>query len=304
MSEQKQETLGDTLDKAGSSMDESRTVNPLPAGQAGSNPALPAKAEKPPIIAGAEIKGIVPTTYEDAFRLAVCFFTAGMAPESYLVKRDSSGKEVKVWEAGTIDEVATKARIALGIMKGLEIGIAPVSAIGTIMIVNNRPCLWGDGAVALVQRSGKMQWMRDWTEGEYGKDDFVAHCTVQRIDNEIPVHRTFGFKDAKATGLSGKKGPWSSGYGPRMCFNRARAWAMRDAFSDVLMGIGIVEEVQDTLVEEKRRHITNTSDLDDVTTGVINEPSTATPASTEPDGQSAERIAATESESQGVADKG
>ena len=47
-----------------------------------------------------------------------------------------------------------------------------------------------------------------------------------------------------------------------MCFNRAHAWALRDGFSDVLMGIGIVEEVRDFEVEERRNRVTDTSDLE------------------------------------------
>jgi hypothetical protein len=225
--------------------------------------AVPMPREKTPIVSGAELRAIVPTSYEDAYRMAVGFVRSGLLPESYSIKRNAQGKEVKSWEDGTFDEKATCARVALGIMKGLEIGIPPVSAIGTIMIVNNRPCLWGDGAVALVQRSGKVEYMKDWTEGVYGTDTFIAHFEVKRKDNEVAIRREFGFKDAKSAGLTGKKGPWSSGYGPRMCFNRARAWALRDGFSDVLMGIGIVEEVQDMVVEAKRNAITDTSSLDD-----------------------------------------
>jgi hypothetical protein len=56
-----------------------------------------------------------------------------------------------------------------------------------------------------------------------------------------------------------------------MCFNRARAWALRDAASDVLMGIGIVEEVRDIeteirrehVTDTRREHVTDTSDLND-----------------------------------------
>src|SRR3546814_15538068 len=48
---------------------------------------------------------------------------------------------------------------------------------------------------------------------------------------------------------SGKQGPWSQ-YPQRMRQMRARAWAMRDGFADVLKGIGIAEEVRDFPVVE------------------------------------------------------
>src|SRR3546814_15381125 len=55
--------------------------------------------------------------------------------------------------------------------------------------------------------------------------------------------------DAKKAGLAGKQGPGSQ-YPQRMRQMRARAWAMRDGFADVLKGIGIAEEVRDFPVVE------------------------------------------------------
>ncbi len=236
--------------------DEGQTTETSPQDKANPPP-------KPPITSGASIAAIVPTSYEEAYRISVAFVKAGMVPASYSVKRNAQGKEVKDWEDGVLDEQATCARVSLGIMKGMEIGLPPVTAISTIMIVNNRPCLWGDGAVALVQSSGKLEFERSGSEGTYGTDDFIAWYEVKRKDKPEAIRREFGFKDAKSAGLNGKKGPWSSGYGPRMCFNRARAWALRDEFSDVLLGIGIVEEVRDFEIEAKRNAVTDTSDLAD-----------------------------------------
>jgi len=111
----------------------------------------------------------------------------------------------------------------------MEIGLAPVTAISTIMIINNRLCLWGDGAVALVQKSGKIEYTKDWHEGDWAKGDYVHYFQIKRRDNSEPIERSSGFADAKKASLIGKKGPWTSGYPERMCFNRSRAWALRDA---------------------------------------------------------------------------
>jgi hypothetical protein len=59
-----------------------------------------------------------------------------------------------------------------------------------------------------------------------------------------PVRHTFGMEDAKTAGLLGKSGPWTN-YPRRMRQMRARGYALRDAFPDILMGLSIVEEVQD-----------------------------------------------------------
>src|SRR3546814_3344335 len=55
--------------------------------------------------------------------------------------------------------------------------------------------------------------------------------------------------DAKKAGFAGKQGPWSQ-YPQRVRQMRARAWAIRDGFADVLKGIGIAEEVGDFPVVE------------------------------------------------------
>lgn len=46
---------------------------------------------------------LAPTTMDEAYRCAKAFVLAGMAPESYVIKPNSAGKEVKPWEDGHID---------------------------------------------------------------------------------------------------------------------------------------------------------------------------------------------------------
>jgi hypothetical protein len=203
------------------------------------------RREKPPIMAGNRLAAIIPTSYEDAYRLATGFVAAGMAPDSYIVKRDAAGE---ISKDGKVDLKGTVARVALGIMKGMEVGLAPVTAISSIMIINNRTSVWGDAALALIQNAGKIEWFKDWSEGDWakGKEGGYKHFfEVKRKDDPETTKREFGFVDAERAKLIGKSGPWSGGYGPRMCFNRARAWALRDKFSDVLSGLGIVEEERD-----------------------------------------------------------
>lgn len=240
--------------------------------------ALPgARKEKPPIMAGHRLTAIIPQSYEDAYRIATGFVAAGMAPDSYIVKRDKSGE---ISGSGDVDQKGTVARVALGIMKGMEIGLAPVTAISTIMIVNNRTSVWGDGALALIQNSGKLEWIKDEETGDWAKGaagGFKITVTAKRKDNPEEITRSFGFDDAARAGLVGKRGPWSSGYGPRMCLMRARAWVLRDGFSDVLSGLGIVEELRDYEIEARRiKDGPDTSSLDvgltktDPATGEIN----------------------------------
>jgi hypothetical protein len=73
--------------------------------------------------------------------------------------------------------------------------------------------------------------------------DTEAVCTVKR-KGEPEQSRTFSVDDAKKAGLWGKSGPWTQ-YPKRMLQMRARGFACRDVFADVLRGISVAEEVQD-----------------------------------------------------------
>ncbi len=59
-----------------------------------------------------------------------------------------------------------------------------------------------------------------------------------------PIERRFSVQDARRAGLWGRPGPWSQ-YPQRMLQMRARAFALRDAFADVLGGLYLREELED-----------------------------------------------------------
>lgn len=189
-----------------------------------------------PIEAGQKIMSIIPRNPDEAWRLAEAIVLAGMVPASYESKQADTEKAAK----------ETKAKIMIGIMKGLEIGMAPISALSTIMIVNNRPSVWGDGAKALLFRSGKIEYVKEWMTGTPLEDDWTAHCTIKRIDQAEPFTRSFSVKDAKRAKLWGnpKKPIWYD-YPQRMMAARAFSWSARDGASDALFGLSIAEEMQD-----------------------------------------------------------
>ena len=58
------------------------------------------------------------------------------------------------------------------------------------------------------------------------------------------MERRFSVQDARRAGLWGRPGPWSQ-YPQRMLQMRARAFALRDAFADVLGGLYLREELED-----------------------------------------------------------
>ena len=108
--------------------------------------------------------------------------------------------------------------------------------------MNGRPAVWGDAAIGLVRASGLCEYVKEWIEGE--GDEAVAHCETMRRGEPECIKRAFSIEDAKKAGLWGKSGPWQQ-YPFRMLQLRARAFCLRDAFADILKGLGIAEEVRD-----------------------------------------------------------
>lgn len=187
-----------------------------------------APARLPSLPAGGPVRAIVPQDFEGAWRIASAVCRAGMAPRGL--------------------DAPEKAMVA--IMHGLEVGLTPMNALQSIAVVNGRPTIWGDGAIALARGSGLVEWMEEKFEGEEGKDAFKAVCLVKRKGEPKPVRGEFSIGDAKVSGLWTKRGrdnqptPWQQ-YPKRMLQMRARAFALRDGFADVLKGLAIKEEVED-----------------------------------------------------------
>jgi len=197
---------------------------------------------KPPLAVGGRVAALIPQTIDEAARLAQGFVQSGMVPDSYKIVekvRDEKQNEVEQVNWG-----ATQARVLIGIMKGMEVGLPPVAALSTIYIVNNRPTVFGDGALALLINSDKYEWHKEVITGETKKPDWTATCTIKRRGIEEPIVRTFTWQMAIDASLTGKAGPWKN-YPARQMQMRARAFAIRDGFADVMMGLGIAEEVND-----------------------------------------------------------
>ena len=127
--------------------------------------------------------------------------------------------------------------VMVAIQHGMELGLAPMQALQSIAVINGRPVIWGDAALALATAHP------DFEDIDETSKDGTAICTVKR-KGRTPVTREFSEADAKKAGLLGKAGPWTQ-YPKRMLQMRARAFAIRDAFPDALKGVGIREEISD-----------------------------------------------------------
>jgi hypothetical protein len=136
----------------------------------------------------------------------------------------------------------------VAILHGLEVGLAPLAALQRIAIIEGRPTIWGDGALALVRASGLADLIEEWSEGS-GPADWCAICRVRRKGDPHPIERRFSVEDARRADLWGRPGPWQR-YPLRMLQMRARAFALRDAFADVLGGLYLREELDEPTLRE------------------------------------------------------
>lgn len=165
---------------------------------------------------------LAPQSLDEALRFADILSKSSIVPKDY---QGNSGN------------------ILVAIQWGAEIGLPPLQAMQNIAVINGRPAIWGDAVIALVKGSGLMERIQE----DIAADQ--ATCTVKRR-GEAEVSRTFTMEDAKRAGLAGKQGPWTQ-YPKRMLQMRARAWALRDVFPDVLRGVHVGEEAQDLPSEPK-----------------------------------------------------
>lgn len=141
------------------------------------------------------------------------------------------------------DYQGNPGNILVAIQWGAEIGLKPLQAMQNIAVINGRPSLWGDAQLALVRNSPHCEYVLEEMD-----DQGTAICRAKRRGEPEQV-RTFSIEDAKVAGLAGKAGPHTQ-YPKRMRQLRARAFALRDVFTDVLKGIPQAEEVMDYPREE------------------------------------------------------
>lgn len=160
---------------------------------------------------------LAPTNMKEAMEFA------GLLAKSDIVPKDYQGKP---------------GNVLVAIQWGMEIGLQPMQAMQNIAVINGRPSIWGDAMIALVRACTAFEYINET------QTDKEATCVIKR-KGEPEAVRTFSMDDAKRAGLTGKSGPWTQ-YPKRMMQMRARSWALRDVFPDVLKGMICAEEALDS----------------------------------------------------------
>jgi hypothetical protein len=166
-------------------------------------------------------RGLALASFDDAFRFSQMVSKSEFAPKDFRGKPESC---------------------MLAIQAGSEVGLSPMQSLQSIAVINGRPTIWGDAAMALVQSSPVCEYIKEYVEGD--GDALVAVCEAKRKGYPSPTVVRFSVADAKKAGLWGKSGPWQQ-YPARMLTLRARGFALRNAFADALRGLITAEEARD-----------------------------------------------------------
>lgn len=167
----------------------------------------------------------LPDLYIDRLKLLAAMFT-----ESTAIKPS--------------DQLKTNADFFLVMLKGLEIGIPPMSAVDYIDVIKGKPALSGKGMLALIQGSPACE--------DVFVEDFPDHaiCTMKRKGRSQPYVVRFGKAEADQMMVyeKGNMIPLSQKanykYQPLVMWRwRAISACARLAFPDVIGGMYLAEEL-------------------------------------------------------------
>jgi len=166
------------------------------------------------------VAGLLPVMTEHDKETAIWLSKSALVPEDYQNRPEN---------------------IIAAAIHGRDLGLNIMQSLQSIAVIGGRPSLFGDAALAIVQRHPDLMNVHEKIEGE--GEQRVAVCTVERRERTA-VTRTFSVEDAKTAKLWGKTGPWTF-YPERMLQMRARSFALRDSFADALKGFELAEVVRD-----------------------------------------------------------
>lgn len=199
---------------------------------------------------------ILPRNIEEAQRYATGLIQANIVPDAFRY----SESEARDLGHPNLKGQANASLVLMGVLKSMELGVAPQTGLSGLLPLRGRFTVWGDLAAALVQRTGQVAnqtvaWQGPAFDegnplGEW-PDDYTCEVRYWRVGQKEPYIGRFSVRDAKRAKLwmNSRKQPWID-YPKRMLFNRARALALRDGFSDGLHGLSLAEEIIDLPEEE------------------------------------------------------
>lgn len=161
----------------------------------------------------------------------------------------------------------TAEQVVLGIQLVKSFGLNVMASLRYTAYINDILCMWGDLPLSIVERSGKLEWIKEYrvVKGPDGKPLVQSHedatmfdpvagavCIVKHKEKPEPRAAFYTVEKATAAGLlpGHPKSAWGK-HPDRMLQLRARAMALRDSFSGELLGAAIKEYDVDGIEDRK-----------------------------------------------------
>lgn len=130
------------------------------------------------------------------------------------------------------------ADVLVVLLKGEELGLQPIQALGSIHVIEGKACCSSELTVALVLRSGKAEYF-DLVETSAK----VATYRTKRVGSKHETVMSFTIEEAAAAGLIGKQN-WK-GYPAAMLRARCAQHLARAVYQEVTLGLIEEDEADD-----------------------------------------------------------
>lgn len=131
-------------------------------------------------------------------------------------------------------------KVLVAIQTGTELGLSPMRALQSVIVVNGSATLRSTTITGLIQAGGH----RVIAGCEVRDGVLTGFCRSQRKGSREWDETTFTQEDAQKARLWGKAGPWTE-YPKRMLQHRAVGFHGRDYWGDVCHGLMSTDEAMD-----------------------------------------------------------
>lgn len=158
----------------------------------------------------------------------------------------------------------TPQQVVLGLQYAKSIKLEPMIALKMMYVVKGRPCLYGEGPLALCQKDGAVASIREFFINEKFEEICMANknlrdpvfgavTMIARKGDPAVQEDYFTLDDMERGQLNfdkyGKKDVWIK-FERNMLRYKARSLALKTKFADLIAGIAIAEHDYHTLVED------------------------------------------------------
>lgn len=172
-------------------------------------------------------------TMREIYQIATIFSMSNLVPESYRGRKDSVGH----------------ANCFVALSMGFELGIPPMMALQKIYVINGKPGIEAQLAIAMANQRAPIVGPIGYDEGGKGDEQFcVAYAIDKRTRERVEYRMTI--QDAKDAGWYNKsQSKWQTI--PKLMLRyRSAAYLIRTNYPDAIMGLQTREELEDLDTEE------------------------------------------------------